>query len=210
MEVEKMTRPPASDAGPKDNSDEALVARCVADDQGAWHTLVARHQPHMLALTRCLLGRAALRELVEDIVENVWYSLLKRDRRGLRAFDPQRASLATYLSVLTRRQVQRQRRMAARQLVVYLGARMDVVDPRGEELDWELFLAEFLPLLSPCEGSFMHERLLPATSTDPSRAVSDAYARKLRERVLVKLLRYLGIQVARRKRPQQDKDSEKK
>jgi DNA-directed RNA polymerase specialized sigma24 family protein len=196
-----MTRPPTGDVPLQDNSDEALVARCVIDEQGAWDMLVARHQPQLLALTRRLLGRAALRELVEDIVQDVWRSLLERDHRGLRAFDPHRASLATYLSVLTLRQVQRECRTVARQLVTYFGAPMEVADPRGEEPHWEIFLADVLPPLTPCEGKFLRERLLPVKNTDPPRPLSDANARKLRERVLTKLLRYLGVTAARRKRP---------
>jgi DNA-directed RNA polymerase specialized sigma24 family protein len=190
-----MTQPPAPDGAPTDDTDDSLLADCLAGEESAWKLLVARHEPRLRALAGRLLGRKGHWDIVEDIVTAVWLSLWQDSRRRLQGFDPQRGSLATYLNALTRRAVQRQRRAdGAWRVLVPLGTGEGIADPREQNPDWELLWDEFLPQLSERQREFLQGELPAAAAPLGAMPVMASSARKVRQRLLTKVQRFLRDQ----------------
>jgi len=91
------------------DDDRLLVARCLSAEPGAWSLFVSRFAPTVKALARRYLqlnGHFPDDAEVEDILQEVFLSLTRRDFRLLRNYDPAYA-FKTYLGVLTRTQVHR-------------------------------------------------------------------------------------------------------
>ncbi|MGQ0612422.1 MAG: RNA polymerase sigma factor [Planctomycetaceae bacterium] len=91
------------------DDDRLLVARCLSAEPGAWLLFVARFAPTVKALARRYLqlhGHFPDDSEVEDILQEVFLALTRRDFRLLRNYDPAYA-FNTYLGVLTRTQVHR-------------------------------------------------------------------------------------------------------
>jgi DNA-directed RNA polymerase specialized sigma24 family protein len=197
-----MTRPPAPDLPRQDDSDLALLDHCLAGDDAAWYVLFERYQPLLLAAARQLLGRTTCCAVLEDVAATVWCSLAEADKRVLRAFDARRSSLATYLYMLVRRQVQRQRRTEARRpRITSLEDAGEIIDPRGSDPDWGLFLTELTPLLSRGERQFLCEHLLAEADSATRQPLAEAHVRKLRQRLLSKAHHILGDTRHGKKRP---------
>jgi DNA-directed RNA polymerase specialized sigma24 family protein len=187
-----MNQPPADDPLSEEDTDNSLLAGCLAGKEVAWRVLVARHEPRLRAVAGRLLGPKARWDLVEDIVSNVWFSLWVNDRRRLQAFDPQRGSLAAYLGALTRQEVQRQLRAAPPgRFLVPLGNGQDIVDPRSLHPDWVLLWDEFLPLLPPLQRQYLQSEVSDDTAPPGSLPLTESNARKVRQYVLAKLQRFL-------------------
>jgi DNA-directed RNA polymerase specialized sigma24 family protein len=187
-----MNRPPGSAPLSPEDSDDSWLAACLAGNTLAWESLVARHEPRVRAVAGRLLGRKASWDLVEDIVANVWLLLWEDGRRRLQAFDPRRGSLEAYLSAVTRREVQRQcRAEPLGRVVVCLGTEEGLADRRGQNPDWGLIWDEFLSLLSARQRQFLQDELCAAAAGLGGMPLTAGSARKLRERVLAKLLRFL-------------------
>jgi len=86
------------------------LTACIAGDALAWDRFVVAATPIIVAIARSAVRRGRGAE-IEDIAQEVFLRLLKDDHRLLRAFNPSRARLATYLAVITRTVVyERQRR----------------------------------------------------------------------------------------------------
>lgn len=99
--------------------DRLLVDRCVAGEPGAWRVFVDRFAPMVKALARRYLrlrGRFADDADVEDVVQDVFHALTRKDYKLLRNYDPTFA-FTTYLGVITRTEVYR----ALRKRVPVLG-----------------------------------------------------------------------------------------
>ncbi|MBX3355751.1 MAG: sigma-70 family RNA polymerase sigma factor [Phycisphaeraceae bacterium] len=80
--------------------DEVDLAACVAGDGAAWDLFVHAAAPLVVAvIRRACRGRA---DEVEDLAQEVFVRLLRDDARLLRAFDPARARLSSYLVVIAR------------------------------------------------------------------------------------------------------------
>ncbi len=169
-----------SDSG-ESLTEEALHARCLAGEAGAWQTLFQRHQDKLLAALRRRLGP----DLAEEVAAALWCTLLEEDRAALRRFDPQRGTLGAFLFGMARREVRRLLRGALRPVPVLESAEKPV-DHRTLPPDWGLVWDEFLPLLTPTERWFLEVHLLGAGDAAPPRH-STARLRKLKERVLAKL-----------------------
>jgi RNA polymerase sigma-70 factor (ECF subfamily) len=78
---------------------------CIAGDKHAWDVFVDRWAGVVYsAVRRTMRGRGAGtdRADVEDAVQDVFVRLLKDDYRLLKKFDPQRASLSTWLTLIAR------------------------------------------------------------------------------------------------------------
>jgi RNA polymerase sigma-70 factor, ECF subfamily len=94
---------------PRDKSELALVAACVAGDAAAWKRFYARFEPLILrAAERALLriGVADPRAYAQDVAADVFAHLVERDHAVLGRFEG-RSSLATWLRVITSRRASR-------------------------------------------------------------------------------------------------------
>jgi excisionase family DNA binding protein len=107
---------PQSAAGPRTHvrglDDAQLVRATLANDQAAWRELMRRHADALREAAREAsegIGEAD----ADDVVSDLWLSLIENDMRGLRAFDPSRgAALLSWLTIrlsqlVYRRDVQR-------------------------------------------------------------------------------------------------------
>lgn len=125
--------------------DDALVARLLARDPGAWEEMLARYGGRIEAACRRALqhaGRLRESEAADAAGETVRY-LLAEDARALRAFRPG-GSLAAYLHVIARNRTLDMLRRRGPGLPSWLAspAGAGAPDPAGEVL-----LAERLDLL---------------------------------------------------------------
>ena len=80
-----------------------MLARCLEGDQNAWCGFVDRYARVIYAsVQRVLQSRLSVGHpvLAEDVVQDVFLRLVRDDFRVLRAFNPKRASLVTYLTVI--------------------------------------------------------------------------------------------------------------
>ncbi len=80
-----------------------MIDRCITGDQDAWRRFVDRYAPVIYTAVRRVLekrGRAGDTETANDIAQEVFVRLVREDSRLLRAFDPARASIVTYLTVI--------------------------------------------------------------------------------------------------------------
>ncbi|HXG61592.1 MAG TPA: sigma-70 family RNA polymerase sigma factor [Planctomycetota bacterium] len=84
---------------------EVDLAACARGDPAAWSAFVRRAAPilrHAVTRTFARHGRSGEEADVEEAVQEVYVRLVKDDYRLLRTFDPLRASLATWLTVVAR------------------------------------------------------------------------------------------------------------
>ena len=79
---------------------------CLAGGKDAWDAFVRGSAPVIYAaVQRAVRARVAARSSTHDIddrVQDVYVRLFREDFRLLRTFDPKRASLATWLSIIAR------------------------------------------------------------------------------------------------------------
>ncbi|MFI5402508.1 MAG: RNA polymerase sigma factor [Planctomycetota bacterium] len=93
----------------KGRDDEELVKRCIRREPGAWVEFVDRFQGTVLALARRYLklnGHLPDEPELEDIVQEVFLAVIRRDFRLLRNYDAT-FTVKTYLGVITRTEVHR-------------------------------------------------------------------------------------------------------
>jgi len=93
----------------RNDDDLALVQRCLAGEPGAWRDFVDRFAGVVRAVARRyfrLHGRSADGPDVDDMVQEVFYALTRRNYRLLRNYDPTYA-FTTYIGVITRTEVHR-------------------------------------------------------------------------------------------------------
>jgi RNA polymerase sigma factor (sigma-70 family) len=69
-------------------------------DQRAWDRFVRRYARVIFAAVQHRLGRWAPPDEVDDVAQEVFLRLCKADYRLLRAYDPARAALSTWLTVI--------------------------------------------------------------------------------------------------------------
>ncbi|HYE05925.1 MAG TPA: sigma-70 family RNA polymerase sigma factor [Planctomycetota bacterium] len=83
---------------------DADLTRCLDGDADAWRRLVERVMPVVnAAVARCLRRHGAHEVAVEDVAQDVFLRLVRDDFRVLRGFDPARAALTTWLTVVAHR-----------------------------------------------------------------------------------------------------------
>lgn len=105
--------------------DEELIAHCLTGQENAWGMLAER----LRRLAQRLVAPRQAWSLVEtdDLVQNVLVTLLADDYRLLRAYDPRRAQLNTYLAVILRRRAAAEQRKQIREpLLNQLGPDFDL------------------------------------------------------------------------------------
>ena len=84
---------------------EVDLSACVGGDGDAWNAFVDRYSGVIYAaVSRTLRGGAAPggRHGLEDPVQDVFLRLIRDDYRLLRAYDPKRAALTTWLTLIAR------------------------------------------------------------------------------------------------------------
>lgn len=87
-----------------------LVRRAIARDPSAVQALVTELRPTIQArvvraLMRNMRGRRSAQQEVEDLVQEVFLALFDSDAKALRAWDPTRAVLPAFVSMITEHQV---------------------------------------------------------------------------------------------------------
>lgn len=99
-----VTRPPSPpDRGAAAAWSDLRLPAVLAGDRQAWDAFVARHARIVYAaIHRALAGAARDPEAAEDIFQDVFVRLCRNDMKLLRAYDPARASLPTWLAVIAR------------------------------------------------------------------------------------------------------------
>jgi RNA polymerase sigma factor (sigma-70 family) len=78
---------------------------CVNGDKGAWDAFVREAAPIIFAAVQRTLGQhqpARVAREAEDLAQDVFLRLVERDCRLLRTYDPARASLSTWLTLVAR------------------------------------------------------------------------------------------------------------
>lgn len=81
------------------------IAALLRGDAAAWNAFAAEVLPKVHRAVELALGRYAGRagtDVVEDLAQETLVKLVKDDYRVLRQFDPERASLATWLALVAR------------------------------------------------------------------------------------------------------------
>lgn len=82
-----------------------LLLQCLDGHSWAWDAFVARYAPVILATVQHVLrtySSSASRQTADDIVQDIFLKLIDRDFRLLRTYDPDRASLKTWLAIVAR------------------------------------------------------------------------------------------------------------
>lgn len=81
-----------------------LVSRCLQADEKAWESFVQTYGGMIWAAVRKVLQSrgAAGASLVEDVVQDLFLRLIENDFHLLKNYDPRRASLRTWLNIVSR------------------------------------------------------------------------------------------------------------
>ena len=106
--IEKRGRKPATKVAPKPapktaskNAEDLALAEALAEGApGAWSRFVARFAGVVYAAVQRRLIPAGRGEEVDDVVQEVYLRLCKADFRLLKSYDPRRARLSTWLTVV--------------------------------------------------------------------------------------------------------------
>jgi RNA polymerase sigma factor (sigma-70 family) len=107
------------------------VERLLRGERGAWHAFVRRYAGLVVAAVR---GVTRETSEVEDLTQDVFLRLCKDDFRLLRSYDPARAGLSTWITIVARstaRDALRRRRPVAVPIEDVPEARLavDAVEP---------------------------------------------------------------------------------
>ena len=174
------------------NSERQLVDHCVAGDCAAWDRLYRQCHSPLLSSIRAIVGPLCDSNLVEEVEARVWYSLAADSARLLDRFEPERASLNTYLSTMARSEAgsylrSEQRRHRREQVA----ARRAPAASESSLLELAQSIDEFVSTLSPREKEFCDEVLLSSSCQETEDGFSRANRWQLHHRVYRKLLQFL-------------------
>ncbi len=88
-------------AGKARNPDDPVLVQALLDgERGAWNRFVQQYAGIVYAAAQRRLLPAGRGDEVEDVAQDVFVRLCKADHRLLRNFDPARARLSTWLTVV--------------------------------------------------------------------------------------------------------------
>ncbi len=90
----------AAEAPAKNAEDFALVAALASGERGAWNAFVGRFAGVVYAAVQRRLIPAGRVDEVDDAVQEVYVKLCKAEFRLLKSYDPARARLSTWLTVV--------------------------------------------------------------------------------------------------------------
>ena len=82
-----------------------ILSKCLQGQKWAWDAFVEEYAPVIFAAVQRILrshGLSGQEQTVEDISQDVFLRLINNDFHLLRSYDPARASLATWLTIVTR------------------------------------------------------------------------------------------------------------
>ena len=79
---------------------ETDIKRLLAGERGAWPAFVRRHAPIIYAAINRQLRASGRLDDAEDVAQDVFVRLCAKEFRLLREFDPGRARLTTWLTVI--------------------------------------------------------------------------------------------------------------
>ena len=86
-------------AGAPSPAQEDVLGRLLAGESGAWEVFVRRYAGLIVAAVRGVAREAAE---AEDLTQEVFLRLCRNDFRLLRSYDPTRAGLSTWLTIVAR------------------------------------------------------------------------------------------------------------
>lgn len=81
-------------------AETADLDRLLAGDKAAWDRFVGRYAPVIFAAVHRRLGPTGRGEDAEDVAQDVFVRLCARDFHLLRSYDPGRARITTWLTVI--------------------------------------------------------------------------------------------------------------
>jgi DNA-directed RNA polymerase specialized sigma24 family protein len=172
--------------------DAGFLKKVRKGDADAWQLLYHIYQPGLvLALGRLLQVPSAESDLVQELAQRVWCALQKNNLQG---FDPTKASFATFLAVLARRQLGLYRRDEARRTSDEDSPHApEPADFHADVVQEKSWIEEFDAALTPRELAFFHKVLLGESTIAGELGLSDANMRTLKKQILKKWLGNRGI-----------------
>lgn len=174
------------------------LAGCIAGDAAAWERFVNETAAFVLATVR-RASRGSIAS-IDDDAQEVFVRLVRDQFRLLRAFDPTRARLSTYLGIIARTVVhERTRKRSLPQAPE--GAAALVEDRREDEtarLRAAREHAAALPLevLSPAQRAVLtliHEQGLSVEQTAERLGIAPQTVRSAHHKAISRLRRELGV-----------------
>jgi RNA polymerase sigma factor (sigma-70 family) len=172
-------------------ADGAELASLVAGDKAAWDGFVRRYAGLILSAVRGLTREGTE---AEDLLQEVFVRLCKDDFRLLKTYDPARAGLSTWLTIVARstaRDAQRRRRPPQAALDDVPERLLAVVDVHSEPLK--------LPkdLLSPRQQlvlAMLYERDMDVAEVAKALDVDPQTVRSTHHKAMLKLRAHFGVE----------------
>ena len=84
---------------------DKILSQCLQGQKWAWDAFVDKYAPLIFSAVQRLLrihGLPSQKQTAEDLVQDVFLRLINNDFHLLRTYDSSRASLATWLTIVTR------------------------------------------------------------------------------------------------------------
>jgi DNA-directed RNA polymerase specialized sigma24 family protein len=178
-------------AGNDPGAEDALIQRCIAGEQDSWFIFYRDYHQALLGAVLVMLGRHSNPELAEEIAARVWASLILQNGNRLKAFDPERGALTTYLAALAHQEMLRWFRPRSKQ-----GQEVPLHNEQRAVSAAEMlpgFLWEgFVATLTRKERWYWDTYVMDPPDTPPPADMSPGNFRKLKQRVLQKLNHFLN------------------
>jgi RNA polymerase sigma-70 factor (ECF subfamily) len=170
-------------------ADRTDLAALIAGNKAAWDGFVRRYAGLILSAVRSLVREGTE---AEDVLQEVFLRLCKDDFRLLKTFDPARAGLSTWLTIVARstaRDVQRRHRPPQFALEDVPERLLAVVDAHSEPLK--------LPegLLSPRQQlvlTMLYERDMDVAEVAKILDVDPQTVRSTHHKAMIKLRAHFG------------------
>ncbi len=167
---------------------DPVIEALLRGDGAAWETFVRRYARLIVAAVRGFVQAPAE---VEDLTQDVFVRLCKDDFRLLRSFDPSRAALSTWLTIVARSTVRdalRRRRAEAVPIETVPEGRL-AIDPA--EPVQKLKLPE--ALLSPRQReilAMLYDREMDVAEVAEALGIDPQTVRSAHHKAIVKLRAY--------------------
>jgi RNA polymerase sigma-70 factor (ECF subfamily) len=169
------------------------LAALVGGDKASWDAFVKRYARLVLAAVRDV-ARDGVGVDAEDLAQEVFVRLCKDGYRLLKTYDPSRAGLSTWLTIVARstaRDAVRRRRVAQVPIDDAPESQLAVppVEPR-EKLTWPE------DLLSPRQKEvleMMYRREMDVSEIAASLGVDAQTVRSMHHKAMLKLRAYFGV-----------------
>lgn len=171
-------------------SEAADIDALVRGDNAAWQRFVRRYAGLILAAVR---GSARPGTELEDLVQDVFARLCKDDFRLLKTYDPTRAGLSTWLTIIARsaaRDVQRRRQPLVTPIDAVPEILLAVTDAPREKVR--------LPegLLSPRQKlvlTLLYERDMDVSEIAASLGIDPQTVRSTHHKAMLKLRTHFAV-----------------